>query len=357
MFIFARILKAMKEKEITIYDIAEHLKISPATVSRGLNDHPAISQKTKKRILDAAKEMGYQTNPFASNLRSKKTNTIGVIVPRLNSSFMSDALAGMEKIANISGYNLIITQSLETEKKEILNAATLFNNRVDALVVSLSYDTKSIAHFEPFLKKKIPVLFFDRVFVRKECSTIVIDNYQAAYEITSHLISQGCKKLLHVTGNLMRNIYYDRFEGFKQALKDNSIPLDNEDSLITNNLTPEDGLAVAQKILKMSQKPEAVFVSNDFCAANIMLELKKNGIKIPSDIAFAGFNNDPYSKLVEPGLTTINYKGFEIGELAIQIIINQLNHIQNMTMTQSIVMGHELIIRQSSLRHKDKNKK
>lgn len=344
----------MKEKEITIYDIAEHLKISSATVSRGLKDHPAISQKTKKLILDAAKEMGYQTNPFASNLRRQKTNTIGVIVPRLNSSFMSDALSGMESIANISGYNLIITQSLETEKKEILNAATLFNNRVDALVVSLSYNTNSITHYEPFLKKKIPVLFFDRVFAHKEFSSIVIDNYKAAYEITSHLISQGSKKLLHVTGNLLRNVYYDRCEGFKQALKDNNIPFDNEESLITNNLTPEEGKDVAQRILKMNSKPDAIFVSSDLCAANIMLELKKNGLKIPSDIAFAGFNNDPYSRLVEPGLTTINYKGFEIGELAIQIIINQLNHLQKMTMTQNIVLGHELIIRQSSLRYKSK---
>jgi LacI family transcriptional regulator len=343
----------MKEKEITIYDIAKHLNISSATVSRGLKDHPAISQKTKKLILDAAKDMGYQTNPFASNLRRQKTNTIGVIVPRLNSGFMSDALAGMENIANISGYNLIITQSLETEKKEILNAATLFNNRVDALVVSLSYDTKSIAHFEPFLKKKIPVLFFDRVFAHKECSTIVIDNYKAAYEITSHLISQGCKNLIHVTGNLLRNVYLDRYQGFKQALMDNNITF-NEENLITNNLTPEDAHEVSQRILEMSPKPDAVFVSSDLCAANIMLELKKNGIKIPADIAFAGFNNDPYSKLVEPGLTTINYKGFEIGELAIKIMINQLNHLQNMTMTQSIVLGHELIIRQSSLRQKSK---
>ena len=345
----------MKEKEITIYDIAEHLKISTATVSRGLKDHPAISQKTKKRILDAAKEMGYQTNPFASNLRRQKTNTIGVIVPRLNSSFMSDALSGMEKVANSSGYNLIITQSLETEKKEILNALTLFHNRVDALVVSLSYDTKSFAHFEPFLKKKIPVLFFDRIYANKEFSTIVIDNYKAAYEITTHLISQGCKNLLHVTGNLLRNVYLDRFEGFKKALSDNNIPF-KEDFLFVNNLTPEDGKEVAQRILKMNTKPDGVFVSSDLCAANIMLELKKNGIKIPSDIAFAGFNNDPYSRLVEPGLTTINYRGFEIGELAIKIMINQLNHIQNMTMTQNIVLGHELIIRQSSLRKPVKNK-
>lgn len=339
----------MKDKEITIYDIAEQLKISPATVSRGLKDHPAISQKTKKLILDTATKMGYQSNIFASNLRRQNTNTIGVIVPRLNSSFMSDAIAGMEKMANNSGYNLLITQSLETEKKEILNASTMFNSRVDGLIVSLSYNTKSIAHFESFLKKKIPVLFFDRVFAHKDCSTIVIDNQKAAYEITSHLISQGCKNLMHVTGNVLRNVYKDRLEGFKNALADHNIPL-KEENLIFNNLTPEDGAEVVQRILKMNSKPDGVFVTSDLCAAHIMIELKQNGIKIPTDIAFAGFNNDPYSKLVEPGLTTINYKGFEMGELAIQIMINQLNHLKNMTMTQSIVLEHELIIRASSSR-------
>lgn len=339
----------MKEKEITIYDIAEQLKISPATVSRGLNDHPAISTKTKKLVNDAAKKMGYRSNTFASNLRRQKTNTIGVIVPRLNSSFMSDALAGMEKMANNSGYNLIITQSLETEKKERLNAATMFNSRVDGLIVSLAYDTKSIAHIEPFLNKNIPVLFFDRVFKHNKCSTIVIDNYKAAYDVTTHLISQGCKTILHVTGNLSRNVYLDRFEGFKQALSDNKLPF-NEENLIANNLTPEDGIEVAQKILKMEPLPDGVFVANDICAAHIMQELKKNGIKIPMDIAFAGFNNDPISKLMEPGLTTINYKGFEMGEVAVQTMINQLSHLQDMTMTQSIILGHELIIRQSSLK-------
>lgn len=339
----------MKEKEITIYDIAEQLKISPATVSRGLKDHPAISKKTKKLVLDAAKKMGYRSNTFASNLRRQKTNTIGVIVPRLNSSFMSDALAGMEKMANNSGYNLIITQSLETEKKERLNAATMFNSRVDGLIVSLAYDTKSIAHIEPFLNKNIPVLFFDRVFEHNKCSTIVIDNHKAAYDITTHLISQGCKTILHVTGNLSRNVYLDRLEGFKQALSENKLPF-NEENFITTNLTPEDGIEVAQKILKMEPHPDGVFVANDLCAAHIMLELKKNGIKIPTDIFFAGFNNDPIGTLMEPSLTTINYKGFEMGEVAVQTMINQLSQLQDMTMTQSIVLGYELIIRQSSLK-------
>src|SRR5918998_1697256 len=123
-----------QEKEITIYDLAERLSISPATVSRGLKDHPAISKKTKKRIFDLAKEMGYRSNNFARNLRKQTTNTIGVIVPRLNSYFMSTVIAGMEKVANDEGYNLIITQSSESATKEIASARTMFNNRVDGLL-------------------------------------------------------------------------------------------------------------------------------------------------------------------------------------------------------------------------------
>src|SRR5687768_12374124 len=131
-------------KQITIYDIAEALALSPATVSRGLKDHPAIKKDTKKRILDKARELGYQHNLFASSLRTSKTNTIGLIVPRLNSYFMSTVISGIEKIANEQGYNLIISQSLESVKKEMMNVRTLFNSRVDGLLVSAAYDTENV---------------------------------------------------------------------------------------------------------------------------------------------------------------------------------------------------------------------
>src|ERR1700735_4457764 len=179
------------EKEVTIYDIAEKLNISAATVSRGLKDHPGINKKTKKRILDAAAEMGYRSNSFASNLRKKSSHIIGVIVPRLNSSFMSDVIAGIEKVVNEANYNLFISQSLETMKKEANNAKAMFDNRVDGLLVSLAYDTNSINHFEAFVNRGIPVIFFDRVQEHKQCPSIFIDNYKAPYNLTAHLIEQG----------------------------------------------------------------------------------------------------------------------------------------------------------------------
>jgi len=338
-----------QEKEITIYDIAKKLNVSAATVSRGLKDHAGISKATKERIIEAARDMGYRFNSFASNLRTQRTNTIGVIVPRLNSNFMSDVIAGIEKVANEAGFNLIISQSLETVKKESENAATMFNSRVDGLLVSLAYDTKNLNHFDQFINRGIPVIFFDRVIDHKKCPNILIDNYKAGYEATNHLIEQGCQKIIHVTGNLLRNVYSERFRGFKEALSDNQLPF-SDDQLIVNNLNFQEGENAAAKIISMKEKPDGVFVSNDACAIGCMLELKRQGIKIPEDIAFVGFNNDAMAKVVEPNLTTVNYEGEEMGELSARVLISHLNNQDDLTSTQTLLLRHELIIRQSSLK-------
>jgi len=336
-------------KDVTIYDIARELNISPATVSRGLNDHPAVNNNTKKKIFSMAKELGYRSNTFASNLRRQRTNTIGVIVPRLNSNFMSSALAGMEKVANDTGYNLIISQSLETAKKEAANALTMFNSRVDGLLVSLAYDTDNIDHFKDFLNKGIPIIFFDRVFNHKQCTGIIIDNTKAGQEATNHLIEQGCRRIVHITGSLKRNVYADRLKGYKYALIDNNLEY-NPKMIIETNLSTEAGNTAAAQILKMNPLPDGVFVANDACAVSCMQALKKAGFAVPNDIAFVGFNNDPVSLVIEPNLSTVNYPGFEMGEAAAQNLINHLNGITNINTTNTIILRSELVIRESSVR-------
>lgn len=343
------------DKEITIYDIANKLNISAATVSRGLKDHPGINKKTKKKILDAAAEMGYRSNSFASNLRKKSSHIIGVIVPRLNSNFMSDVIAGVEKVVNEANYNLFISQSLESMKKEVSNAKAMFNNRVDGLLVSLAYDTENIEHFEPFIKRDIPVIFFDRIHEHKKCPSIYINNYQAAYDITTHLIEQGCKRIAHIGGNQLRNVYAERARGYKQALKDNNVLFD-EELLIVNDLSSRSGAEAGEKILSMSKRPDGIFVANDICAISCMQTVKKAGVKIPEDIAFAGFNNDPTSCVIEPNLTTIDYRGHEMGEVAAKIMIDHLVKNDDLQKTHSLILRSELIIRESSLKKKTKNK-
>ncbi|MCF0057583.1 LacI family DNA-binding transcriptional regulator [Dyadobacter sp. CY356] len=337
------------DREITIYDIARILEISPATVSRALNNHPAINIKTKLLISEKAHELGYRSNTFASNLRRRSTHTLGVIVPRLNSHFMSAVLAGMEEEANESGYNLLISQSLESEKKEIANAKTMFNSRVDGLLVSVAYDTDSFEHFETFINRGIPILFFDRIIDHPKCSNVVIDNEFAGFEATSHLINQGCTKIMHVTGNLKRNVYSERLKGYQNSLSQNGL-LFQDDFVMITDLSQEAGKLVAQKIDEMEVKPDGIFISNDICAVSCMQSLKEKGYIIPDDIAVVGFNNDPISEVIVPNLTTVYYPGKQMGEIAIRSLVNHLKRIQKIDVASKIVLQSKLIVRGSSLK-------
>lgn len=334
-------------KNITIYDLAQMLNVSPATVSRSLNDHHSISDETKKRIKAKAREVGYRTNKFAANLSSQKSNTIGVIVPRLNSYFMSTVLAGIEKVANQIGYNLIISQSLESEEKEKINAKTLLDSGVDALLVSLANDSSNYEHFINYTERKIPLLFFDRVIDLPNCPTILIDNQAAGYEAGKHLIEQGCTNIIHISGNLKRTLYADRYKGFKNALLEHQHKV-NDNTLLETDLDPKNIKTVIRKIKNSTKKIDGLFVASDNYAANCIKELKKEGFKIPEDIKVVGFNNDPVSEIISPNLTTIDYPGHKMGVLAGESIIAHLNGSINLQSTNTILLRHNLIKRESS---------
>jgi LacI family transcriptional regulator len=324
------------------------LDISASTVSRGLKNHPHVRKEMKKKILMTARKMGYQQNKFASNLRQKHTSTLGVVIPRLDSYFMSTVISGMEKVANDSGYNLIISQSQESLKKESASIATLFNTRVDGMLISLSYETTNLDHLNIVFKKGLPVVFFDRICDHPKCKSVVINNFKAGYEATAHMIDQGCKNILHLGGSLIRNVYADRYNGFKQAMIDHGLVVD-EKSLIITDLSQKAGVDAAKSIMEMKKLPDGIFASNDTSAVALICELKQAGISIPGDISVVGFNNDPISRVVEPNLTTIHYPGREMGEIAATTLINALKGKQS-DLLNSIVLSHSLIVRQSSLR-------
>lgn len=338
-------------KEITIYDIAKELNLSPATISRALKDNQNVNKVTKKLIQDKAEELGYRHNSFASNLRKQKTHTIGVIVHELNSNFITSVLAGIEKITTLAGYDLIIAHSSESSAKEIANALNLFHKRVDGLIASLSFDTANLNHFNPFIEKGIPVIFFDRVEELNKTTKVIIDNYKAGYKATKHLIEQGCNKIIMITASLKRNVYADRNKGYCDALFDNNIHFES-DWLIINKLSEQAAIDSAHRIMKMKPMPDGVFCTSDFTAAVCIKTLKEYGIRIPEDIAFVGFNNDVIGKIIEPNLTTINYPGIDMGEMAARNLIDKLTGVSDRMSTDSIIISSELIIRQSSLRKK-----
>jgi LacI family transcriptional regulator len=337
------------KKDITIYDIAKVLGLSPATVSRGLKDHPAINIKTRKRITDAAKEMGYRSNSFASNLRMQKTHTIGIIVHELKSQFISSVLAGIEKITTEAGYDLIIGHSSEDYRKEASNVHNLFHKRVDGLIASLAFDTRDMDHFDAFVQKGIPIVFFDRVEEFPYGTRVIIDNEKAGFEATAHLAAQGCRRIAHITANLGRNVYAGRLKGYRQALSDYGLHFDPS-LLIVNDLSEAAAVRSARQVLSMDPRPDGVFATNDFFAAIFLQTLKESGLRVPEDIAIVGFNNDAISKIIQPKLTTINYPGEEMGEQAARSLLDQMTGLSSARSTDTIIIRSELIIRDSSLR-------
>lgn len=339
----------MKYKEVTIYDLAHELKISSATVSRALKDDPLVSKKTRKKIFELAERLGYRSNHFAKSLRTQQTNTIGFMVHELQSNFITSVLAGVEKVTTEAGYDLIITHASESYAREAANAKNLFHKRVDGLIASLSFDTKSLDHFRPFVDRGVPIIFFDRVERNNDNTVVVIDNYKCGYEATKHLIEQGCKRIVHVSSSLARNVYAERFRGYRDALFDNGIDFD-ESLLIIKDLSEKAGIESALQILDMKPIPDGAFITNDFVAAVCMRTLKENNISIPRDIAIVGFNNDAIGHLIEPALTTINYPGKEMGEVAARTLVDRLKGINTLQQINTIIINSDLIIRRSSLK-------
>lgn len=339
------------KKDITIYDIAQKVALSSATVSRALQDHPAINKNTRKKIQEAAKELGYRHNTFASSLRKQKTHTIGVLLHELNSNFITSVLSGIEKITTEAGYDIIIAHSGESYEKEVANANNLFHKRVDGIIASLSFTSKNLDHFQQFFEKNIPVIFFDRVDENSEKTHVIIDNYKCGYVATRHLLEQGCKRIVLLTANLKRNVYAQRHRGYTDALYDANIDY-NKDLVLIKDLSEKSAIDAAHEILKMKPLPDGLFVTNDFKAAVCMQELKRHGIKVPEDIAIVGFNNDAISKIIDPQLTTINYPGQDMGEVAARNLINHLKGESNLSTTNRIIIKSELIVRESSVRKK-----
>lgn len=338
-----------KAKEVTIYDIADRLNVSIATVSRALKDDPVVSKKTRKKVYEVAEEMGYRSNHFARNLRQQHTRTIGLIVHELNSNFITSVLAGIEKVTAEAGYDLIITHSSESFDKEAANAENLFHKRVDGVIASLSFDTGNLSHFQRFVDKGVPVIFFDRVEQTNENTVVIIDNYKCGYQATKHLIEQGCKRIAHITSSLKRNVYAQRYRGYRDALFDNEIAFD-ESLLIINDLSEQKAAESAIQLLKIKPLPDGIFITNDFVAAVCIRTFKEHGVNVPEDIAIVGFNNDAIGKLIEPQLTTIDYPGKEMGEIAARNLIDHLLGISNIHNTNTIIVNSKLVIRKSSLK-------
>lgn len=336
-----------KNSEPTIHDISRKLNISASTVSRALNNNPRISAKTKEKIRAVAESMGYRPNTLASNLRNKKSNTIGIVVPLINRYFFSAVISGVEDIAYKSGLNVVISQSNDLAQKEIDITQSMFANRVDGLIISIAMEPNSYDHLNLFRKKNIPMVFFDRVVPDLETDKIVVDDFAGGFLGTQHLIDQGYKRIGHLSGSKNLNTYHEREKGYIEALSKNGIEYD-ESIVLSNNLTSEDGVAAVTQLMRLENPPDAIFCGNDTTALSAIICLREKGIRVPEDVGIVGFSNEPYTKVVSPSISTIGQPGFEMGQKAAEMIIRKIENRERTYRT--ITLPVELIIRESSNR-------
>lgn len=335
------------KKKTTIKDIASVLNISAAAVSKALHNDSRISDKTKIAVRQVAKNLNYQPNHLASALRSGKSNLVGVIVPKTNSNFFSSVLENIEQVLNKEGYNIIITQSNESFKKECDSIDTLLFTQVDGIIASMANETTDLEYFEKIKKNGIPLILFDRGENDLNVDYVGIDDYASSHLIVEHLVSQGCKRIAHIGGYKRTRIFNNRIRGYVDALNKFNLPLD-EELLIESNLTIEDGRAKMQQLLALKNKPDAVYIAGDYAALGAQQVLLENNIKIPEEIALVGFGNEPFTAMLTPSISSINQHSDEIGKKAAEAF---LVHAKNSSFKQAlnkIILNAELIVRDSS---------
>ena len=340
----------MAEKgKATIHDIAEMLNITASTVSRALNNNPRISETTRKTVLKAAKQLNYQPNNIAAALRNGKSHIIGIIVPTADRTFFASVVRGIEEIANKINYKVIICQSYDNYEKEVQTVDALLSARVDGIIASIGKNTEDFGHYKRALEKGLPVVLFDRTTDELEVSQVMIDDYLGAYKVTEHLIQQGCRRIAHFTSPKKLSIFRERFRGYADALAKHNIPFD-ERLVVGSNLQLEDGRKSMEELLKLDIVPDAVFSSSDYGAMGAMQVLKERKIKIPQEVALAGFSNEPFTSFTDPPLTTIDQFSLRMGNITAELFFEQLKQNGKKHLPQKTVLKPELIIRQSSLR-------
>ena len=311
-------------KEITLKQIAETLGISITTVSKALKNYPDVSSKTKEKVLQLAGQLHYTPNSFAVNLRTKESKTIGLIVPEVVHHFFSNVINGIIAEAEKNGYLVIILQSnesLELEKKQV---ELLINKRVDGIVMSLSNESNDDEHLKEIIRRGIPFVQFDKISKLIPSSKVIINDQKAAMEAVQHLIDNGCKRIAHIRGPINPQNAIDRFIGYKKALEKNAIPFDSSLVYTCENVTFEEGLFFAKKIVEEHPDVDGIFVITDLVAVGVLTYFNEKKINIPKDIAVIGFSNWFMSKVITPKLSSVDQPSYEMGVVSFNLLLEEM---------------------------------
>jgi LacI family transcriptional regulator len=304
-------------------DIAKELNISRVTVSKALRDHPDISRSMKKKIRETAGKMGYVPNLIARQLNSRRTFTIGIVLPDLENSFFSYIVDSMIDYATEHNYYVILTVSRENQIIERQNINNLIGMRVDGLLVCLSQETIDREVFQKVGKMNIPLVFFDRAFENMNFSGVVFNDKPGAVNSLNRMIQEGYTKIAKFAGYSQTNIGKERLEGFIETLTGNNIPVRKE-WIIEGGFEVKDGYESFKKLLRLGNLPEVVFTVNDRVALGAYKAVKEAGLRIPEDIGIFGYGFNEITEFFDPQLTVINQDPRKMGLEACKLLINEI---------------------------------
>ncbi|MCP1383315.1 substrate-binding domain-containing protein [Runella sp. CRIBMP] len=337
---------------ITIKDIAKALNLSTSTVSRALRGSYEINPETKRLVMEYAERMNYRPNPIALSLKENRSRSIGVIIPEIANNFFSQAINGMESIAYNRGYHVVISQNHESYERELVSTQYLAQRRVDGLLVSLSGESNDLEHFKELQTKGLPIVFFDRVPQDYITHKVIADNFAGTYEATEHLIKQGFRRIAHLTSPSWLSITYERLEGYKKALQNHDIPI--EDSYIKycshGGMIFEEVEQAVMELINHPNRPDAVFTAGDRLTTTCMSLIRREGLRIPEDIAIVGFTNLMTADLLNPALSAVRQPAYEMGQLATEFLIDLIEHPKATIRFETKKLDTHLVIRDSSLK-------
>ncbi|MGO4888743.1 catabolite control protein A [Anaerobacillus sp. MEB173] len=328
----------------TIYDVAREANVSMATVSRVVNGNPNVKPTTRKRVLEAIERLGYRPNAVARGLASKKTTTVGVIIPDISSIFFAELARGIEDIATMYKYNIILCNSDQNKDKEIHLLNTLLEKQVDGIVFMGGEITEE--HAEEFKRSPVPIVLAATLDVEKEIPSVNIDYQQATYDAITVLIKNGHTNIGMVTGSLEDPVNgYQKYLGYKKALEEASLPF-VEENVVIGDYTYDSGIEAMETFLKMENKPTAIFAGTDEMALGVIHGAQDNGYSIPDDFEVIGFDNTRLASMVRPTLTTVVQPMYDIGAVSMRLLTKYMNKEE--VDDHIVVLPHRIEFRNST---------
>ncbi len=329
-------------KHVTQLDIAKKLNVTRITVSKALRNHPDISKEMKNKVLETAEAIGYTPNLVAQNLISKKTFTLGIVIPDLENSFFALAVDSIIDSANDNHYSVIVTVSRENQNNEVQNIKKLIGMRVDGMLICVSEKTTNPDIFLQLRRLSIPVVFFDRQYEGLEFPSITFDDKNAAIEALEKIIDEGYTKIAHIAGYPNVSVGKERYLGFRQALQNKNIEI-NPEWIIEGGFEVSDGYNAFMKLFDSNNLPEIIFAVNDRTALGVYHAAKKVGVRIPEDLGIAAFGFDEIAQSFTPPLAVINQNPRQIGVAAAQMLINEIENRESKTNVRHIVIKEEFL--------------